>query len=97
VIYSTIPKSSTPCGQKSLAEFVATVRSYPGPRGEVITTIRQLLEETDRPIGWADIARALLKRNPALIMPHARLLWSEFRKFQSAKSPGHFPGRKNYG
>jgi hypothetical protein len=90
--YPVIQKSATPCGQKSLAAFVATVRVYPGPRGEVITTIRELLDETDRPIGWPDVARVLARRNADhLIMP-ARAVWSEFRKFQSANSPG--PNRR---
>ena len=78
--YSIPQKSSTPCGQKSLADFVATVRVYPGPRGEVITIIRKLLDETDAPIEWCDLARALRDAD-RLIMP-ARILWSEYRKFQ---------------
>jgi hypothetical protein len=81
-IYSTSRETATPCGRKSLADFVAKLRVYPGPRGEVISTIREMLEETDAPIAWADLARVLARRNADhLIMP-ARALWSEFRKSQ---------------
>jgi hypothetical protein len=82
-----VRKSATPCSQKSLADFVATVRVYPGPRGEVITIIRQLLDETDAPIEWCDLARALARHDADCLMMPARILWSEYRKFQRVTSP----------
>ncbi|MHC6156573.1 hypothetical protein ACVSQB_32955 [Bradyrhizobium elkanii] len=87
--YSTPRERATPYGQKSLADFVATLRSKPGPRGAVINIIREMLEATDAPIAWSDLARTLARRNAGhLIMP-ARALWNEYRKSQPASvSPG---------
>lgn len=95
--YPALQKSSIPNSQKSLAAFVTKLHAKPGTRGEVISIIRELIDTTDARVAWADIARALARRNADhLIMP-ARLFWAEYRKFQSAKSPGPQHRRINYG
>jgi len=82
-----------------LAAFVAAVRVYPGPRGEIITLIRELLEQTDAVIAWVDVARALDRSNRSHLIMTARLVWSEYRKSTNAIVSPIAKNRrdKNYG
>jgi len=104
--YSTLIKSSTPktpLSEKSSGEalcfvdFIATLRVFPTPRGDLIALFRTLINANAFPrvATWSDLFRFMTVRRAAPeAINEARKLWREYTKSQAA-SPGSTGRAKN--